>query len=58
MNICEIEQKARSSIYCEKLAVMEMTELTPADCSKQMRGSCREGTVADGTTQGAWTDKC
>ena len=34
---CKTEQKARSSVYCGKLAVMAMPVLTPADCSKQMQ---------------------
>jgi len=35
---------------------MVMTELTPANCSKRMR-QLWEGTVADNSTQGAWSDK-
>jgi len=34
---CKSEQKARSSVYCAKLTMMAMTELTPVDCSREMR---------------------
>jgi len=36
-NSCKTEQKARFSVDCEKLVVIAMPELTPADCSEQKR---------------------
>jgi len=49
---CKTKQKARSSVYCRKLAVMAKPVLIQADYSKQMRQPPgRHG------SRGAWSDE-